>query len=112
MKIKYAIIFILFVIVLGAGIGLKMFFKPHADVNKLDAEFKMEASRLMDEFQKEENTATTKYSEKVLEINGKLVAKVIVRTVEKDRCIANIMPGWKLGDVFEGDEVIPAHPPS
>ena len=75
MKIKYAIIFILFVIVLGAGIGLKMFFKPHADVNKLEAEFKMEASRLMDEFQKEENTATTKYSEKVLEINGKLVAK-------------------------------------
>jgi hypothetical protein len=44
--------------------------------------------------------------------NGKLVAKVIVRTVEKDRCIANIMPGWKLGDVFEGDEVIPAHPPT
>jgi len=43
---------------------------------------------------------------------GKLVDKVIVRTVEKDRCIANIMPGWKLGDVYEGDEVIPAHPPS
>jgi hypothetical protein len=44
--------------------------------------------------------------------NGKLVAKVIVRTVEKDRCIANIIPGWKLGDVFEGDVVTPAHPAS
>jgi vacuolar-type H+-ATPase subunit I/STV1 len=44
--------------------------------------------------------------------NGKLVAKVIVRTVEKDRCIANVMPGWKLGEVFEGDVVIPAHPAS
>jgi uncharacterized phage infection (PIP) family protein YhgE len=43
---------------------------------------------------------------------GKLVAKVIVRTVEKDRCIANIVPGWKLGDVFEGDQVTPAHPAS
>jgi hypothetical protein len=75
MKIRYAIIFVLFVIVLGAGIGLKMFFKPHADINRLDAEFKLEASKLMDEFQKEENTATTKYSEKVLEISGKLVAK-------------------------------------
>jgi hypothetical protein len=42
--------------------------------------------------------------------NGKLVAKVIVRTVEKDRCIANIVPGWKLGEVIEGDEVSPAHP--
>ena len=44
--------------------------------------------------------------------NGKLVAKVIVRTVEKDRSIANIVPGWKLGDVFEGDQVTPAHPAS
>jgi hypothetical protein len=44
--------------------------------------------------------------------DGKLVAKVIVRTVEKDRCIANIMPGWKLGEVYEGDQVTPAHPAS
>jgi hypothetical protein len=44
--------------------------------------------------------------------DGKLVAKVIVRSIEKDRCIANIMPGWKLGDVFEGDVVTPAHPAS
>ena len=44
--------------------------------------------------------------------NGKLVAKVIVRAVEKDRCVANVMPGWKLGEVFEGDEVAPAHPAS
>jgi len=44
--------------------------------------------------------------------DGKLVAKVIVRTVEKDRCIANVMPGWKLGEVFEGDQVSPAHPAS
>ena len=44
--------------------------------------------------------------------DGKLVAKVIVRTVEKDRCIANIVPGWKLGEVFEGDQVTPAHPAS
>jgi flagellar motility protein MotE (MotC chaperone) len=43
---------------------------------------------------------------------GKLVGKVIVRSVEKDRCIANLVPGWKLGDFFEGDEVSPAHPAS
>lgn len=75
MKIKYIILIVLVMIVIGAGIGLKMFFKPHADVNKLEAEFKMEAANLMDEFQKEENAATTKYSEKILEISGKLVAK-------------------------------------
>lgn len=44
--------------------------------------------------------------------NGKLVAKVIVRTVEKDRAIANLVPGWKLSDMYEGDDVTPAHPAS
>ena len=44
--------------------------------------------------------------------DGKLVAKVVVTTLEKDRCIANIVPGWKLGEVFEGDDVSPAHPAS
>jgi myosin heavy subunit len=44
--------------------------------------------------------------------DGKLVAKVIVRSVEKDRCIANVIPGWKLGEVIEGDQVSPAHPAS
>ena len=44
--------------------------------------------------------------------DGKLVAKVIVRNVQKDRCIANVVPGWKLGEVIEGDVVTPAHPKS
>jgi uncharacterized coiled-coil DUF342 family protein len=44
--------------------------------------------------------------------DGKLVAKVVVRSVEKDRCIANVVPGWQLGEVIEGDEVTPAHPAS
>jgi hypothetical protein len=44
--------------------------------------------------------------------DGKLVAKVIVHTVDKDTCIANIVPGWKLGEPLEGDEVSPAHPAS
>lgn len=44
--------------------------------------------------------------------NGKLVAKIKVSTVRKDRCIANVMPGWQLGEVLEGDQVIPAYPAS
>ena len=44
--------------------------------------------------------------------NGKLVAKIVVRSVQKDRSIANVLPGWELGEVMEGDQVIPAHPAS
>ena len=51
-------------------------------------------------------------SELLVNRGGKLVAKVKVTTVQKDRSIANVMPGWKLSDLEEGDQVIPAHPAS
>jgi len=40
--------------------------------------------------------------------NGRLVAKVRITAVQQDRCIANVVSGWKLGDIVEGDYVIPA----
>ena len=75
MKIRYVLIIVLVIIVVGAGIGLKMFFKPHDDVNRMKAEFKVDAPALIAEFQKGEDAATAKYSEKVLEISGKLASK-------------------------------------
>jgi septal ring factor EnvC (AmiA/AmiB activator) len=44
--------------------------------------------------------------------NGKLVAKLRISSVEKNRCIANVIPGWRIGDVMEGDVVMAAHPAS
>ena len=38
--------------------------------------------------------------------DSKLVAKVKIVSVEPNRSIANIMPGWRLGEVMEGDQVI------
>ena len=38
--------------------------------------------------------------------NGKLIAKVQVKSVQQDRSIANVMPGWKLGEIMEGDQVL------
>ena len=52
------------------------------------------------------------HGELLVNRNGKLVAKVKVRSVQKDRSVANVMPGWQLGEVMEGDQVIPAHPAS
>jgi hypothetical protein len=52
------------------------------------------------------------YGELLVNRNGKLVAKIVVQSVQKDRSIANVMPGWQLGDLLEGDQVIPAHPAS
>jgi myosin heavy subunit len=44
--------------------------------------------------------------------DGKLVAKVKVSSVQKDRSVANVLPGWQLGEILEGDQVIPAFPQS
>jgi hypothetical protein len=59
-----------------------------------------------------EDQGVLEHGELLVNRNGRLVAKVRVRSVQKDRCIANVMPGWQLGDVIEGDTVIPAHPAS
>lgn len=75
MKIRYVIVAIIGLAAIGAAIGLKMFYKPHADINKMKTDFKVQASTLIDEFAKEEEAATTKYQEKVLEINGKVSSK-------------------------------------
>jgi len=57
-----------------------------------------------------ENQRLKEFGEMYVNRNGKLVAKVIVRNLEKDRSIANVMPGWELGEIMEGDQVIPAFP--
>ena len=38
--------------------------------------------------------------------NSQLVGKVRIREVLPDRCVATVMPGWKLGEIEEGDQVI------
>jgi molecular chaperone GrpE (heat shock protein) len=42
----------------------------------------------------------------MVERGGKLIGKVKVVSVEQNRSIANIMPGWKLGEIMEGDQVL------
>jgi len=38
--------------------------------------------------------------------NGKLVGKVRVTEVQPDRSIANVVPGWQLQEIMEGDQVL------
>ena len=59
-----------------------------------------------------ENQGVLENGELLVNRNGKLVAKVKVRSVQKDRCIANVLPGWGIGEIIEGDQVIAAYPAS
>jgi Skp family chaperone for outer membrane proteins len=53
-----------------------------------------------------EDQGVLRRGEMLVDHEGKLIAKVRIASVQKDRCIANIMPGWTRGEVMEGDEVL------
>jgi hypothetical protein len=54
-----------------------------------------------------EDQGVKERGEMMVDRDGKLLGKVRIKTVSKDRCVANILPGWKTGrDVMEGDEVL------
>ena len=58
------------------------------------------------------HTLLVRISELLVSRQGKLVAKAKVNRVQTDRCVANLVPGWGLGEVMEGDVAIAAEPQS
>ncbi|MEO0471943.1 MAG: hypothetical protein AAF206_20115 [Bacteroidota bacterium] len=61
------------ILILGlaaAAIGGTMYFKPHADVNQLDAEFQMSVPEVLAAFSEDENSANQKYVDKIIEVKG------------------------------------------
>jgi cell shape-determining protein MreC len=55
-----------------------------------------------------EDQGVIEHGELLVSRGGKLVGKVRVSRVEKNRCVANIMDGWNLAELLEGDQAIPA----
>ena len=54
----------------GAAVGGMMYFKPHADLNSLTADYHMTAADVLAAFSEDENTANQKYVDKVIEVSG------------------------------------------
>ena len=42
----------------------------------------------------------------LLSRSGKLVARVRLTQVEPDRCVANVLPGWDINEILEGDVAV------
>jgi hypothetical protein len=53
-----------------------------------------------------EDQGVKRRGEMMVDRDGKLLGKVKIYSVQKDRCVANIMPGWNQGEILEGDEVL------
>ena len=59
-----------------------------------------------------ERQGVLKHGELLVSRGGRLVGKVIVKRVDKESSIANVMPRWNLTEIMEGDALIPAYPRS
>jgi hypothetical protein len=53
-----------------------------------------------------ENKQVLKDGVMMVHRNSKLVGKVRITNVMAERSIANVMPGWKLDEIREGDQVL------
>jgi hypothetical protein len=68
-KLLYAFLVLFFA---AAGFGFYLYNKKPADVRKLSADYTFTAASLVADFNKDENTATKKYQEKVIAVTGKV----------------------------------------
>jgi hypothetical protein len=55
-----------------------------------------------------EDQGVLEHGELLVSRGGKLVGKVRVTRVDRNRCIANVIEGWDLAELMEGDRAIPA----
>jgi hypothetical protein len=53
-----------------------------------------------------ENQGAKERGVMMVDRGDKLLGKIKIKTVYKDRCVANILPDWKRGEIEEGDEVL------
>ncbi len=70
--IKYGLIGILLVGLIGAGTVIYLFNMPHRDVLAEDAVFIVSAKQLVNEFLTDETTANKKYLDKVITVSGSI----------------------------------------
>ena len=67
--IKYTIGFIVIVVIAGAGFAWWIYHKPQRNINN-EIAVKTETNALLDAFKQNEKTASTQYTDKVLELSG------------------------------------------
>jgi hypothetical protein len=67
--LKYTAGFIAIVVIAGAGFAWWVYHKPHRNINN-EIAVKSETNALLDAFKQNEKTASTQYTDKVLELSG------------------------------------------
>ena len=72
--VKPAIVTVLFLAIAGAATGLYLFNLRPRNLSKARPDFVISATDLQNEFEKDENAATAKYTGKVIEVTGEILS--------------------------------------
>jgi hypothetical protein len=68
--IRNILIFIIILGVIGGLIGLYLYNKKSPDLSKVKADYTLQVSEIVNEFNQDENAASAKYIDKVVEVTG------------------------------------------
>ena len=77
MSRKKIILAILILATIGAFVGYKMYNKPHINVLETSTDINITANKIIDDFSSDENTANTKYLDKIIEVKGLITSTKI-----------------------------------
>jgi hypothetical protein len=96
MNIKKISIGILILGILGALVAYKMYNKPHLNIDKASADITISADKILNDFTSDENTANSKYLEKIIQIKG-VISDI---KVEQEKGIITIKTNDDFGSVL------------
>lgn len=96
MNRKKIILAVLILGIIGAFIAYKMYNKPHVNVANSESDIFLSADKILKDFSLDENTANSKYLEKIIEVKG-----VVSDTkIEKEKGIITLKTNDDFGNVL------------
>ena len=72
--VRISLVIALFIVIAGAGIGLYLYNLKPKDLSKIKADYLITSSRLQEEFESDEASASAKYISKILEVTGEIIS--------------------------------------
>lgn len=72
--VRISVVIVLFLIVAGAAIGLYFYNLKPKDLSKTNPDYIVTSSRLQEEFESDEASASAKYINKILEVTGEIIS--------------------------------------
>ena len=96
---KLTIIFLVVFIIFSILVGINILYQPHKDIANTDADYKMNAKEIYENFTSNETAALKKLSNKVIESEGKITA---IDTKNKNLVIDSLL-FYQFDDALNSD---------